>query len=76
MQFNDLKSEFIHFEKTRNHLKNSIILLNNTQIQPKSHIKWLGIWLNKKLRFQKHIEIKINNTINVLYKIFNLFKFK
>ena len=43
MQFNDLKSELIHFEKTRNHLKDSIILPNNTQIQPKSHIKWLGI---------------------------------
>ena len=30
VQFNDSKSELIHFEKTRNHLKDSIILPNNT----------------------------------------------
>ena len=39
VQFDDSKSELIHFEKTRNHSKDSIILPNNTQIQPKSHIK-------------------------------------
>ena len=43
MQFNDLKSKLIHFEKTRNHLKNSIILSNNNQIQLKFYVKWLII---------------------------------
>ena len=76
MQFNDLKSELIHFKKTRNHLKDSIILPNNTQIQPKSYVKWLGIWLDKKLEFKKHIETKVNNAINALYMISNLLKFK
>ena len=74
MQFNDSKSEFIHFEKIRNYLKDSIILFNNTQIQSKFHIKWLNIWLNKKLRFKKYIEIRINNTTNALYIISSLFK--
>ena len=74
MQFNDLKSELIHFEKTRNHSKDSIILPNNTQIQSKSHVKWLSIWLNKKLGFKKHIETRINNAINALYLISNLLK--
>ena len=74
MQFNDSKSELIHFEKIRNHLKDSIILPNNTQIQFKFHIKWLGIWLDKKLGFKKHIETRINSATNALYLISNLFK--
>ena len=74
VQFNDSKSEFIHFEKTRNHSKDSIILFNDTQIQPKSYVKWLDIWLNKKLRFKRYIEIRVNNITNALYLISNLFK--
>ena len=74
MQFDDSKSELIHFEKTRNHLKDLIILPNNTQIQSKFHVKRLSIWLDKKLGFKKHIETRINSAINALYLIFSLFK--
>ena len=76
MQFNNSKSKLIHFKKTRNHLKDSIILSNNTQIQFKFYVKWLSIWLDKKLGFKKHIETKVNNTTNALYIISSLFKSK
>ena len=53
---------------------NSIILPNSTEIKPKSNIKWLEIWLNRKLNFKKHVETRINNVTKALYQISSLMK--
>ena len=43
VQFDDSKSELIHFCKGRKEQTAEITLLNNTVIKPVSQVKWLGI---------------------------------
>ena len=74
MQFNNLKSELIHFEKSKNHLNNSIILPNNTLLKPQSHVEWLSVWLDKKLNFKKYIETRLNKATAALYTMSSLMK--
>ncbi len=59
MQFNDLKSELIHFESHKMTLNQMIILLNNMIIKSKTYVWWLKVWLNWKLNFKVHIKMKI-----------------
>lgn len=74
MQFDDAKSELIHFEKVKKHSRNSIILPNHTELKPQTHVKWLGIWLDKKLNFKKHIETRMQKATNALHAISTLMR--
>ena len=49
VKFDDDKSELIHFEKSRNASKDKVQLLNGTILEPKNSVKWLGVWLDRKL---------------------------
>src|SRR5436189_5714380 len=42
------------------------------QIEPKSLVRWLGIWLNLKLNFKEHVEKKIVDAIKVFHQIAKL----
>ena len=55
VQFNDSKSELIHFFKARRESTAEITLLNKTVIKLSTQVKWLRVWLNKKLSFKTHI---------------------
>ena len=57
MQFNDSKSELIHFESHKATFNQMIILLNNMIIKSKTCIWWLEVWLNQKLNFKVHVTI-------------------
>ncbi len=46
VQFDDSKSELIHFESHKMTLNQMIILLNNMIIKSKTCVQWLEVWLN------------------------------
>ncbi len=72
VQFDDSKSELIHFESHKTTLNQMIILLNNTIIKSKTCVQWLKVWLNRKLNFKVHVQIKIVTVIRTLHSLFKL----
>ncbi len=72
VQFNDLKSELIHFENHIMTLNQMIILLNNMIIKSKTCIWWLEVWLNWKLNFKVHVQMKIITVTRTLHSLFKL----
>ena len=72
MQFNNLKSELIHFESHKTTLNQMIILLNNIIIKSKTCVWWLEVWLNRKLNFKVHMQMKIMTVTRTLHSLFKL----
>jgi len=72
MQFNDSKSELIHFESHKITFNQMIILLNNMIIKSKTCIWWLKVWLNQKLNFKVHMQTKIVTVTRTLHSLFKL----
>ncbi len=72
MQFNNSKSELIHFESHKTTLNQIIILLNNMIIKSKTCIWWLEVWLNRKLNFKVHVQTKIATVTRTLHSLFRL----
>ncbi len=72
VQFNDSKSELIHFERYKATLNQMIILLNNMIIKSKTCIRWLKVWLNRKLNFKVHMQMKIATVTRTLHSLFKL----
>ncbi len=74
VQFDDSKSELIHFESHKMTLNQMIILLNNMIIKSKTCVQWLEVWLNWKLNFKVHVQMKIatvTRTLNSLFRLMN-----
>jgi len=72
VQFDDSKSELIHFESHKATLNQMIILLNNTIIKSKTCVRWLEVWLNRKLNFKVHVQTKIATVTRTLHSLFRL----
>ncbi len=72
VQFNDLKSELINFERHKTTLNQMIILLNNMIIKSKIYVWWLKVWLNRKLNFKVHVQTKIAIVTRTLHSLFRL----
>jgi len=72
VQFNDSKSELIHFESHKTTFNQMIILLNNTVIKLKTCVWWLKVWLNRKLNFKVHVQMKIMTVTRTLHSLFKL----
>ncbi len=72
VQFNDSKSELIHFESHKITLNQMIILLNNTVIKSKTCVWWLEVWLNRKLNFKVYMQTKIATVTRMLHSLFRL----
>ncbi len=72
VQFDDLKSELIHFERHKMILNQMIILLNNMIIKSKTCVQWLEVWLNRKLNFKVHVQTKIATVTRTLHSLFRL----
>ena len=65
IQFDADKSEYIHFHKGRDPINIRITLTFTTcegsktvDVRPQEQFKWLGMWLDRKLTFKKHTEMK------------------
>ncbi len=72
VQFDNLKSELIHFESHKITLNQMIILLNNMIIKSKTCVQWLEVWLNWKLNFKVHVQTKIATVTRTLHSLFRL----
>jgi len=72
VQFNNLKSELIHFESHKTTFNQMIILLNNIIIKSKTCIQWLKVWLIQKLNFKVYVQAKIVTVIKTLHSLFRL----
>jgi len=72
VQFDDSKFELIHFESHKTTLNQMIILLNNMIIKSKTCVWWLEVWLNWKLNFKVHMQMKIVTVTRTLHSLFKL----
>ena len=72
VQFDDSKSELIHFESYKTTLNQMIILLNNMIIKSKTCVWWLEVWLNRKLNFKVHVQTKMATVTRTLHSLFRL----
>src|SRR5213078_4200414 len=69
IQFDMEKTELIHFHSKKiDNYQDYIIQIGNIQIEPKSLVKWLGIWLDSKLNFKEHVEKKIASATRILHQ--------
>ena len=72
VQFDDSKSELIHFSRGQKDPTAKITLPNRTVIKPVNQVKWLGIWLDRKLTFKTHVHKKASDATRVLHLIHRL----
>ena len=76
IEFDDLKSELIYFERTKNESNNSITLFNQTILKSFKTVKYLEVWLDKKLNFKTHVKNRLMLANRALFAIANLMKSK
>ena len=76
IQFNDSKFELIHFESKKIMSTNSIILSNETILKFQNMIKWLKIWIDRKLTFKTHVEKRLIFAIRIFHSISRLQNFE
>jgi hypothetical protein len=84
IQFNTDKSEYIHFHKGRDPINIRITLTFTTcegsktvNIRPQEQFKWLDMWLDRKLTFKKHTEIKCaaaTRAFHLIHRLNNISK--
>jgi len=72
VQFDDSKSELIHFGSHKAAPNQMVTLPNNTVIKPKTCVRWLGVWLDRKLNFKVHVQTKIATATRTLHSLFRL----
>ena len=61
IQFDMDKTEYIHFHKGHALIETGITIntgLRAIEVLPQKQIKWLGMWLDRKLTFKKHVEVR------------------
>ena len=69
VQFNIGKTELIHFYIKRQLIEESITI-RSLEVKPATKlIRWLGIYLDRKLDFKAHVEIKINVAIGAYFSL-------
>ena len=69
VKFDDGKSKLIYFESSNTLSTDTVKLLNNTILKSKSDVKWLEIYINRKLKFKKHVQNRIAFANRVLHLI-------
>ena len=66
----------IYFESKKIMSINSIILSNKTILKFQNMIKWLKIWIDRKLTFKTHVEKRLIFAIRIFYSISQLQNFE
>ena len=69
VKFDDEKSGLIHFESSNISSIDNVKLSNDTILKSKIDVKWLKIYMNRKLNFKKHVQNRIVSTNRVLHSI-------
>jgi hypothetical protein len=62
------KTELIHFYNKRTTIEEGL-KLRDIEISPKPLVRWLGVFLDSKLTFKQHVEIKISKAKAAFYSI-------
>jgi ribonuclease HI len=73
--FDETKTELMHFSTKRTpntDFNASVTLPNGTVIKPGEVVRWLGIWLDRKLNFNHHVEHKVAAAKRALHSISRL----
>src|SRR5258707_15691805 len=55
------KTEYIYFYKRHAPIETGITIntgFKAIEVLPQKQIKWLGMWLDRKLTFKKHVEVR------------------
>ena len=68
ISFDISKTELIHFYNKRTIIKEGL-KLGDIEISPKPLVRWLGVFLDSKLTFKQHMEIKISKAKAAFYLI-------
>src|SRR6266702_833268 len=68
ISFNIGKTELIHFYNKHTTIEEGL-KLKNTEISPKPLVRWLGVFLDSKLIFKQHVEIRISKAKTAFYLI-------
>src|SRR6266576_4401542 len=68
ISFNIGKTELIYFYNKHTTIEEGL-KLGDTEISPKPLVRWLGIFLDLKLIFKQHIEIRISKAKTAFYLI-------
>ena len=76
IEFDDLKFELIHFEKSKNLSIDIMKLTNEIILQSQKWVKYFKVFLNRKLNFNIHVQKQLNSVNRVLHEIANLMKFE
>jgi hypothetical protein len=66
------KIEYIYFHKGRALIKIGIIIntgFETVKMLPQKQIKWLDMWLDRKLTFKKHVKIRCVIATRAFYLI-------
>jgi hypothetical protein len=79
IQFDTDKSEYIHFHKGRDPINIRVTLTFTTnessktvEVRPQKQFKWLGMWLDRKLTFKKHTDMKCAAATRAFHSIHRL----
>ena len=70
IEFDLGKTELIHWGKSPN--GTSIKLPNNTTIEPKPMVKWLGIYFDSALSFKHHVSTKVAKARSAFFRMSRL----
>src|SRR6266699_2157739 len=62
------KTELIHFYNKHTTIEEGL-KLGDTEISTKPLVKWLGVFLDSKLMFKQHVEIRISKAKTAFYLI-------
>ena len=66
----------IYFKSQRIMSNNSIILSNETVLKFQNMIKWLNVWIDRKLTFKIHVEKRLIFAIKIFHSINQLQNFE
>ena len=69
VKFDNEKFKLIHFESSNIPSTNTVKLSNNTVLKSKSNVRWLKIYINRKLKFKKHVQNRIASANRMLHSI-------
>ena len=74
IEFDDLKSELIHFEKSKISSTDIMELSNEITLQSQKWVKYFEVFLDRKLNFNIHVQKRLNSANRALHGIANLMK--
>lgn len=72
MKINPLKTEYMILQKKKTYALSVNVKIGNNIIQRVEHVKYLGVYIDENLNFDKHVEVvgkKLSSKINFMKRI-------